>query len=342
MAKEHAAETEYVKYGKVLELCELVQPRLVDKEGRLLLDLLPDQLYHLQNTFYVSGNIRDLSPHVFEAGGIQDYVTAIELLLHSNQGRRLLVYNFKHLIVATCLVGLRMTSSLPASIAKSASELGFPELETEGNQSVDFLALARAGGDELLQTLLEESGGTFPPIFLTPDQALRIPSLVFMASRGYFPSLCSWSNMEERLKPPHKDSTTESNDMTANIFLSIAKKLQESASRSITITRFSSGQLVTGPSAILLLYYWAFALSPSPSACNNLGIILSTTAWSIAQPSDSQHRPFVVDIGKSYYEKGIERDPGHPHLLTNMGSLLKETGDLDGAIELSQFECMLI
>ena len=216
--------------------------------------------------------------------------------------------------------------------------MGFPELLVVGEtSSVDFLALAKVGGDELLQQLLEIAGGVLPPVFLAPGQALQIPSLVFQKSCGYFLTFCSWSETEEELKLPDKSFLPESKTMTANIFLSIAKKVQEATSTSLSLPRFAQGHLIVGPSVTLLLNYWAFSLDPGPSACNNLGILLATTPWSITQYSDSQRPSFAVDMGRAYYKKGMEFDPEHPHLLTNMGSLLKETGDIEGAIQLSVF-----
>lgn len=58
-------------------------------------------------------------------------------------------------------------------------------------------------------------------------------------------------------------------------------------------------------------YYLSLSLHPVANSCNNLGILLSA------------HR---LDEAIAWYEVGLKLDPNHPHVLTNLGSALKDRG----------------
>lgn len=104
------------------------------------------------------------------------------------------------------------------------------------------------------------------------------------------------------------------------------------------------------PSLALLLplYYLSLAVQPSPSTANNLGIILSnlpasitTHAIRLSPPStatvSSSNLPAIPPLSGTmlamqYYMYGLQLDPRHPHLYTNLGSLLKDMGHLTEAV----------
>lgn len=65
------------------------------------------------------------------------------------------------------------------------------------------------------------------------------------------------------------------------------------------------------------LYYLSLKLYATPSACNNLGIILS------------QQR---LEESIQWYELGLSLDPNHVHLFTNLGSALKDVGRINEGI----------
>ncbi|KAI9026139.1 glycosyl transferase family 41-domain-containing protein [Hyaloraphidium curvatum] len=58
-------------------------------------------------------------------------------------------------------------------------------------------------------------------------------------------------------------------------------------------------------------YYLSLSLHPVANSCNNLGIILSSQR---------------LDEAIAWYEVGLRLDPNHPHVLTNLGSALKDRG----------------
>ncbi|KAK9466209.1 glycosyl transferase family 41-domain-containing protein [Lipomyces arxii] len=76
---------------------------------------------------------------------------------------------------------------------------------------------------------------------------------------------------------------------------------------------------------VLPLYYLSLALHPSPSTANNIGILLASLAGPLPSPGE---RSLALD----YYRYGLSLDARHPHLYTNLGSLLKDQGRLAEAV----------
>ena len=171
-------------------------------------------------------------------------------------------------------------------------------------------------------------------ILLPPELALRTASIVFEPS-GRLPGLREILNEHAR----RAAVSTISNSL-----LSLAKIYQDG---------ISAGTLGTGTKPtprvhdILALYYLSLSLQPSPSTANNVGILLA----SVQQVSP--HHPLIgtsglqplipgvvpgsgIALALSYYRYGLELDDRHAHLYTNLGSLLKDIGQLNRAIEMYQ------
>ncbi|SPN98857.1 uncharacterized protein DNG_01898 [Cephalotrichum gorgonifer] len=131
---------------------------------------------------------------------------------------------------------------------------------------------------------------------------------------------------------------------TSNSLLSLAKIFQDAMSTGTsTIGRVRQ---LSGVGDILALYYLSLSLQDSPSTANNVGILLA----SVQQPSmshqgraqDSPLHPNIpgivpgsgLSLALAYYRYGLTLDPTHVHLHTNLGSLLKDIGQLDLAIQM--------
>jgi tetratricopeptide (TPR) repeat protein len=131
---------------------------------------------------------------------------------------------------------------------------------------------------------------------------------------------------------------------TSNSLLSLAKIFQDGmATNSPKAAAFQSNY---GVREILALYYLSLALQPSPSTANNVGILLA----SVQQSAPSKHipvsnvlyRPQVpglvpgsgIALALAYYHYGLQLDNRHAHLYTNLGSLLKDIGQLEAAIQM--------
>ena len=171
-------------------------------------------------------------------------------------------------------------------------------------------------------------------ILLPPDLALRTASIVFQPN-GQLPGLHELTNEHAR----RAAISTISNSL-----LSLAKIYQDGISSG---TLASCSKPAPGVHDILALYYLSLSLQPSPSTANNVGILLA----SVQQVSP--HRPLInvsspqhliagvapgsgIALALSYYRYGLELDDRHAHLYTNLGSLLKDIGQLNRAIEMYQ------
>jgi len=175
---------------------------------------------------------------------------------------------------------------------------------------------------------------TAAPLLLPPDKALQTARLVF-AKTGELPGL---RYVPDGLARKAAVSTT------SNSLLSLAKIFQDAMSNSNSPQRIS--RMPTGVGDILALYYLSLSLQPSPSTANNVGILLA----SVQQPAT--HRQIVsrdnaalpsipgvvpgsgVALALAYYNYGLNLDARHAHLYTNLGSLLKDIGQLTAAIKM--------
>jgi tetratricopeptide (TPR) repeat protein len=172
------------------------------------------------------------------------------------------------------------------------------------------------------------------PLLLPPEKAKHTAQLVFSSSNGQLPGL--------RYIPEgtHRKAAIST---TSNSLLSLAKIFQDAMSNGGSPPALM--QQPTGVGDILALYYLSLSLQESPSTANNVGILLA----SVQQPA-SKHLPPVevtmfpnvpgiipgsgLALALAYYHYGLSLDPKHVHLHTNLGSLLKDIGQLELAIQM--------
>ncbi|RKP23618.1 glycosyl transferase family 41-domain-containing protein, partial [Syncephalis pseudoplumigaleata] len=166
-------------------------------------------------------------------------------------------------------------------------------------------------------------------LLLLPEQAVSLMAMLFPSTDGILPSLVNVATVTTATTiagTPHQDLTPaqqqQSNQVTATILLTLAKWHQDTAS--------------CPPAAlhlVLPLYYLSLSLHRSPSTCNNMGILLSGIQQSIIDPTSATalNGP---QLAMRYYTYGLKLDPRHAHLYTNLGSLLKDAGQLEQAIQM--------
>jgi tetratricopeptide (TPR) repeat protein len=195
--------------------------------------------------------------------------------------------------------------------------------------SLDGLAALRTDFRSPLVTIPTSS-----PVLLPPDKALQTAKLVF-AKNGDLPGLRC---VPEGLARKAAVSTT------SNSLLSLAKIFQDAMSNSSSPQRISG--MPTGVGDILALYYLSLSLQPSPSTANNVGILLASVQQPAScrpiVPRDGSTLPSIpgvvpgsgVALALAYYNYGLNLDPRHAHLYTNLGSLLKDIGQLTAAIKM--------
>ena len=172
------------------------------------------------------------------------------------------------------------------------------------------------------------------PILLSPDEALYTKQLCFPRG-GDLPGL--------KNSPSEGLPRTASISTTSNALLSLAKIFQDGMASSSP--RAAAFQTTCGVREILALYYLSLSLQPSPSTANNVGILLASVQQTVpprpvhANSNVTHAFPGVVPgsgiwLALSYYEYGLCLDNKHAHLYTNLGSLLKDIGQLQRAIQM--------
>ncbi|KAI7903720.1 uncharacterized protein BX663DRAFT_507366 [Cokeromyces recurvatus] len=175
-------------------------------------------------------------------------------------------------------------------------------------------------------------------VLLQPDQVAHLLQLIFSNTNGILPSLATLS--------PNNDSASiiqQTNQTTSTLLLTLAKLFQDLMNPSTpALIAAAEGNNVPTLSILLPLYYLSLALHPSPSTANNLGIILSNIPSAVAAAAiklptvqQQQQQPITgTMLAMQYYMYGLQLDPRHPHLYTNLGSLLKDMGHLNEAVSM--------
>lgn len=172
------------------------------------------------------------------------------------------------------------------------------------------------------------------PLLLPPERARHTAQLVF-ATHGELPGL--------RFIP---DGSLKRSAIstTSNSLLSLAKIFQDAMSNGCSFPRLL--RQPSGIGDILALYYLSLSLSESPSTANNVGILLASVQYTSSAPQlqmlESPGMPQIPGIipgsglalALAYYNYGLTLDSKHVHLHTNLGSLLKDIGQLDLAIQM--------
>ncbi|KHO00898.1 UDP-N-acetylglucosaminyltransferase [Metarhizium album ARSEF 1941] len=172
------------------------------------------------------------------------------------------------------------------------------------------------------------------PLMLSPERARHTAHLVF-GGTGELPGLQYLRN------GPSKRAAVQT---TSNSLLSLAKILQDAMSSGKVDFGLFRGSSQVGD--ILALYYLSLSLQESPSTANNVGILLAGIQQGITTPSNmvAGTKPQIgipgiapgsgLALALAYYNYGLRLDPNHVHLHTNLGSLLKDVGKLDLAIQM--------
>ncbi|GAA5896872.1 uncharacterized protein JCM6883_007033 [Sporobolomyces salmoneus] len=331
-----------------------VNPLATFARPRNLPSIIPyNNTHRVQNLFYAKGNLRLA---LGDAKGAQDeYEKAIEVALSIPEwanripGLRYPIdgCTTRDLVVVTTVVG-----KILAAIAAAGSNSQLP-IQTAAQLGVadergviSFEGLFRVvknGGDAYVQKLLSMGGGLLPVVLLEPQLLAQIPSMLFPELRSTLPSMLdpAWytppspDGTPAESDPARRSVIASTNQTTSTMLLTLAKVLQDSLGPT-SANQLSVGGVPASQSLLLPLYYMALSLYPSPSTCNNLGILLSTMNATTLICSQDPSKPPVVLTGQQlalrYYEQGLRFDPKHPHLYTNLGSLLKDMGQLPQAV----------
>lgn len=319
---------------------------------RILPGVVPNNHVHrLQNLFYAKGNLR-LALH--DAAGAKDeYEKAVEVALslpvwvkmaagetlkYPSQG-----VSVRDLVVVMTVLGKVVAAHAETNVATSELVLrtiaDFGIGNSEGHLAFDSLfRVVRSGGDAYAARVVAMGGGVLPTVLLSPEILPQITGMLFQQMDGVLPSMIESSgSTAPDGAHARQQALQQANQTTSTMLLTLAKVLQDSMGQPGAASALSLGGIPPSPSLLLPLYYIALALYPSPSTCNNLGILLSTmNATTLVRQHGGPDQPPRLVTGQQlalkYYKAGLQLDPRHPHLFTNLGSLLKDMGQLPQAV----------
>lgn len=354
------------RFQEALQLCEFVEAHVVGQQDVSGMSMMPlylppnlplTQTPRLQNLFYAKGNLKFVLPEFGSVPAAAEYQKAVEVVLSTDASSR---YSLRDLVVATCAVGLlSMGAMLPETAAAAAAvevalALGINPTNPEhavilasGSFSRfcqgGVLALVQLSGDVVVQTLLRLGNGQLPMLLLLPEAATQLCKVVFAETAGNLPAL-SRPSQSQTAKPQNlatlQQVQKQAAQTTSTILLTLAKLFQDAIASPMAGPHGSLtlGGIPPSISLLLPLYYLSISMHASASTCNNLGILLSsipvvTTVINAAgQPQQLNGQALAMQ----YYTQGLQLDPRHPHIYTNLGSLLKDLGHLNEAIKMYQ------
>ena len=278
-----------------------------------------------------------MQPHSAQSG-VTDYFSGIELVIrppppYANHD----AYTMRELILATFVAGYLIQSAtngpVPPEILESLGEPANATIDSMLASGFDIFHAVKRSGDRLIRALLRVGDNTLPFLLLLPEHVSRLPMLLFRSTGGLLPAICPFPTQGQAPLRPSDVIVQQTNQMTSTILLALAKRYQDIPSSEVSIPGFQD-TLNINHSLAIMFYYLALSLNPSPSTYNNMGIILSCTSSVTTYISGPGERiPLSGStLAKVYYDVGLQLDPSHPHLLTNLGSLYKDQGHLDEAI----------
>ncbi|GAA5938259.1 hypothetical protein JCM1841_006809 [Sporobolomyces salmonicolor] len=338
-------------------LTSFVTPLASLPRPRTLPSLIPfNNVHRVQNLFYAKGNLRLALGDAH--GALDGYEKAVEVALAlPDWAQRIPGLQWpiegcttRDLVVVATVVGKILAAFAQSGanqqdghlVSNMAQQLGVAD-ERGGVMFERLFPTIKAGGDAYVRKLLEMGNGVLPTVLLEPTLLSQLPGMLFAESRGTLPSMFdpalvtppTTDGRPAESDPGRKPVVQSTNQTTSTMLLTIAKILQDSLGPT-SATHLSLGGIPASQSLLLPLYYVALALYPSPSTCNNLGILLSTmSAITLIGSQDPSKPPTVLtgqQLALKYYEAGLKLDPKHPHLYTNLGSLLKDMGQLPQAV----------
>lgn len=311
------------------------------------------QAWRLQNLFYAKGNLKYVLTNNGSVPAAREYQKAIEISLSSSEQS---AYSLKDLVVATYVAAiLTMKTTLPGTdpttlVAEVARAIGLDVRDPTHLQAMasgkyatlssgGILRLVRDSGDIIVKLLLRIGKGQLPTLMLLPELAIRLREVLFAETEGQLPALALNAHLQGAKSPVGFQQASQT---TSTILLTLAKLYQDAtAVAPEAASGTQGGPLTLGgipPSLSLMfpLYYLSISLNPSASTANNVGILLSSLPLisQVAAPNGQRQTVNGQALAMQYYTHGLNLDRKHPHLYTNLGSLFKDLGKLNEAIQM--------
>lgn len=322
----------------------------ISRPRALPVSIPSSHVHRLQNLFYAKGNLK-LATHD-TLGAMDEFSKAVEvaLSLPAWAKERAQVEQISYPTAGASLRDLVLVTTIIGSLIAVYSRSGgqanehthaeaarLGALDEHGQLRFDRLfAKVRADGDAAVGEILA-GAAVLPTVLLQPEDLNRLLPMLFPDTRGVLPCLLEAHLASDDQKAAHQQAVQLASQTTSTMLLTIAKIFQDFMASPSSAIGVTLAGIPVSQSVLLPLYYVALALHPSPSTCNNLGILLSTvnaTALIVTQPGLP---PVLVNgqqLALKYYRAGLALDPKHPHLYTNLGSLLKDMGQLPQAVQM--------
>ena len=349
------------RFKEALQLCEHVESHVVGLQngpGSTLPLYLPPSLPltqtpRLQNLFYAKGNLKFVLPEHGAVPAAAEYQKAVEVVLSPDESTR---YSLRDLVVATCAVGLlSMGAMLPGTAAAAAAlevavAMGINPTNPEHATILasgafhrfcpgGILALVKLSGDVIVSTLLRLGNGQLPMLLLLPEAATQLCKVIFAETAGSLPVLGRPQTKPQNMATLQQ-AQKQAAQTTSTILLTLAKLFQDATASPIAGPHgpLTLGGIPPSISLLLPLYYLSISMHASASTCNNLGILLSSipVVTTIINAAGQPQQLNGQALAMQYYTQGLQLDPRHPHIYTNLGSLLKDLGHLNEAIKMYQ------
>ena len=329
-------------YSRALDVCSFVQRQAVGSVVKFPQEVSSDELPRIQRLYLTSANICLYAQRPDDA--IRDYSMGIELMIqppfHEDAP-----YTMREFVLASFVAGYLVQVSPSRPFPRPLAECFSDDINFTTSSGmltgVNILQAVRSSGDGVLRALLHLDGNVLPFLLLLPEQVARIPTVLFSNSMGILPAICKSTGTPSQTYAPSEYTRQQANTTTVNIILALAKYFQEIPSSPSSVSIFGLSGLPNINNALsILFYYLALSISPSPSTFNNMGIVLASAPSAISWTSDTGETDILsgADLAKIFYRSGLQLDPLHPHLLTNLGSSYKDEGNLEAAI---QYVCYL-
>lgn len=265
----------------------------------------------------------------------QCYMHAIEIVIQKPESYcspKATQLSFRDVIVAAWATAITLSFVHSPSISSCAmhalSFTGPVNILTQiGDPNFDTLQAVHDAGDDLIRRLIDPTTGTLPNVILFPDQIHQLSTFIFSSKQGYLPAIQA-AQLPANLSDDQY--CRESKMAMASVFICLARVFQ----RSLTAELFniSDRPFCSAETLALIMHYLAASLFPNASTLNDIGVILCGLGSGVVVASIHGEPTSPREVARLYYEEGLRLDPSHPHLLSNLGSLLKDAGHVARAI----------
>lgn len=239
---------------------------------------------------------------------------------------------FRDVIVAAWAAAMTLSfvhaSSISSSTTRSLTFTGYVNILTRiGDPNFDVLQGVHDAGDDFIRLLIDPATGTLPNVILLPDQIHQLSASVLSSQKGYLPGIRTTQLPTELSDEQY---CQESKMAMASVLVCLARRFQ--TSHTTELFNISDKPICTVEALALIMHYLAASLFPNASTLNDIGVLLCGLGSGALVTSIYGEQTDAREVARLYYEKGLQLDPSHPHLLSNLGSLLKDAGHMTRAI----------